>query len=215
MEYTDPRNLRENEMIMAYDSEDVYSRSFQTKTNIISAMNRLCARMPFEKIRVDAIAREAGISRSSFYHHFADKNAAVQWITLYFYSKGLDQTGRTLSWFEGHMITTRGFKQFPHLLTAAAEGRDYGAGQPFYVRHRQKTLTETLVKYKGLELTDLLKFQIEALPHAEKAMANNFEMGKYDLSLRRYCELMVSLVPKELFEALEEPVGSSTFHEGF
>ncbi len=185
--------------------DDKFSRAFRTKLGIAQAINRLCQARPFSKISIDMISKEAAISNSSFYYHFSDKNEVVQWLSLLFYSNGIDQTGRTLTWFEGHLVTTKGFLQFKSLFTSAAECTDYGAGQPFFIRHRQKNLTETVTEYKQMELTNRIRLQIEALPYAEKVIANNYDKGHYDISLKEYCDIMVSLVPKDLFEALEEP----------
>lgn len=194
---------------------EMFSRSFLTKMDIAQALNRLCEDHPFSKIKVDAIAQEAEISRSSFYYHFPDRNAVVQWLSLYFYENGLDQTGRTLTWFEGHMITTRGFLRFHTLFTSASAGTEYGAARPYFIRHRQENLAETVADYQKKELTPLLEFQIEALPHAEMIMSNQYADGQYRLSLKEYCSFMTSLVPKELYEALEHPVERTTFKGDF
>ncbi|MDR1184354.1 MAG: TetR/AcrR family transcriptional regulator [Coriobacteriales bacterium] len=185
---------------------NIHSKSFQTKMEIARALDRLCAGMAFDRIHIDAIAKEAGVSRSSFYHHFTDKNAVVQWLSLLFYANGIDRTGRTLTWFEGHLATTRGFRQFKSLFVAAANNTEYNSGQSFYIRHRQENLTKTITAYKGIELTRRLAFQIEGLPYAEVVLANNFEKDLYGISLKEYCDLIVSIVPRELYEALAEPV---------
>lgn len=186
--------------------EDLYSRNHMAKLQIANVMNELCKDKQFEKISVSEIVTTAGISRSSFYYHFSDKNEVVEWLSTRFYKRGLDQTGRRLNWFEAHLVTTHGFNQFAPLLTSAAKVRDYGGGQPFYIRHRQENLIETLTEWKKVKVTPKLRFQIEALPYAEKTMANNYEMGLYDFGIREYCEYIVSLVPRELYDLLNEPV---------
>jgi len=158
------------------------------------------------RIPVEAIANDAGVSRSSFYHHFSDKNAVIQWLSQQFYANGIDQTGRTLTWFEGHLSTTRGFQRYKALFLSAAKVGEYGAGQPFFVRHRIATLTETVTQWKHLDLTNRLVVQIEALPYAEKAISNKWQTGDYDFKLREFCDLMVSIVPHDLYEALKDPV---------
>jgi AcrR family transcriptional regulator len=153
--------------------EDNLSRSYRTKLKIAHAMNHLAEDTPFSKIHIAEIIEEAGISRSNFYHHFEDRNAVVNWLATVFYSSGLDQIGRSLTWFEGHLGTTRGFMQFKSLFTRAAENKEYGASQPSYVRHRQQNLIETITEYKHLSITPKLAFQIEALPYSEVIMSNN------------------------------------------
>ena len=52
----------------------------RTKLWIASAMKRLMAKKPLDKIRVTEICREAEIERPTFYYHFQDKYDLVAWI---------------------------------------------------------------------------------------------------------------------------------------
>lgn len=189
----------------AFPSE-MYSISYRTKMKLAQTLNTLCESMPYEKVHVDDIVKGAGISRSGFYYHFQDKPAIVLWLSAQSYAVGVNETGRTLTWLQGHMQTTKMFGVFKTLFVAAADDRKYRGGQPFYVRNRQENLKETLVRFHHKQLSPLLEFQIEALPYAEMVMANKFAAGKLDLTLAEYCEMMVSLVPRELYEALADPV---------
>ncbi|MDR1713672.1 MAG: TetR/AcrR family transcriptional regulator [Coriobacteriales bacterium] len=195
--------------------DDGLSRAYKTKLRIAQALNELCQATPFARLPIDMIAAQAGVSRSSFYHHFADKNAVVLWLTEQFYANGIDQTGRTLTWFEGHLNTTRGMQRYKTLFLSAAENNEFSAGMPFFARHRVATLKETITQWKHLELTDRLNFQIEALPHAEMVMSNKYESGELNVTLKQFCDLMVSLVPHDLYEALKDPVRRETLRGDF
>lgn len=186
--------------------EGVYSRSYQTKLSIARSLNQLCESQDFESVNVEDVARMAGISRSGFYYHFSNLNEVVTWLSKQFYANGIDQTGRTLTWLEGHIITTYSMHKYKQLFSKAGVIRDYDGGAPYFIRHRHQNLKETLTEYKKMELTKKLSFQIEAYPYIEKNMSNNFEGGKYDLSVIEYCRLLTSCVPRELFDALNEPV---------
>ena len=188
------------------DTASAYSRSHQTKLKIASTLNTLCSVMDFNDIKVEEVAKLAEVSRSGFYYHFSDLNEVVTWLCGQFYNSGIDEIGRTFTWLEGNLITTHCINKYKHLFTKAGLRRDYGAGVPFFVRHRRQNLTETITEWKGLELTKTLAFQVEALPHLEWSMSNNFESGRYELSVQEFAELLTSCVPRELFEALNEPV---------
>lgn len=192
------------------DAAAIYSRSHRTKLNIARSLNELCQKRPFSKIPIEAVATEANVSRSSFYHHFEDKNDVVKWLSRQCYANGIDQIGRTLTWFEGHLVTTKEMERYSKLFVSAASSTEYNAGRPFFIRHRQSTLAETITDYQHAELTTLLLFQIEALPQVEMIMANNYINGSYEVSLKEFCSMMVSLVPRELYTALEEPVDRTT-----
>lgn len=187
-----------------------YSRSYLTKLGIVKAMNELCKSTSYSDLRIDAIAEAAECSRSSFYHHFADKNDALQWISIQCYERGLDQIGRRLTWFEGHLMTTKAIGRFTDLFVSAKDQTDYDAGRPFFVRHRQENLTETIVHYQHREMTDALAFQIEALPYSEMILSNNFIRGKYDFGIKEFCRLMLTVIPPELYGALAVPSEGKT-----
>ncbi|MGV8083078.1 MAG: TetR/AcrR family transcriptional regulator [Coriobacteriia bacterium] len=170
------------------------------------AYNRLCEAHDFSHITVDDIAKEAGVSRSTFYHYFSDRNAVVNWYSLLLYKEGIDQIGRTLNWFEGHLITTKGFMEYRPLFNGASFALEFSAARPTFIRHRQETLSETVTEYKHVELTERLAFQIEAVANMEAVMPGRWEAGKYHFSLKELCDLLVSLVPRELFGLLNEPV---------
>lgn len=189
----------------------VYSHSHQTKLNIASTLNMLCSVMDFDEVKVGEVAKLAGVSRSGFYYHFGDLNEVVTWLSTQCYAYGIDQAGRTLTWLEGNLITTYCLNKYKHLFTKGGISRDYSAGAPFFIRHRRQNLIETITEWKGLEITKTLSFQIEALPYIEMNMSNNFENGKYELSVQEYAELITSCAPRELFEAVNEPVNPTTF----
>ncbi|MDR2672302.1 MAG: TetR/AcrR family transcriptional regulator [Coriobacteriales bacterium] len=184
--------------------EAVLSRSFRTKIRIAQALNSLCEQTPYLKISAEAIAKKADISRSGFYHHFADKDAIVQWLTSMFYSYGVDQIGRSLTWFESYLATTRSFMHFRSLFVSEPENVSYSSGRSFYIRHRLQTLRETLTQYKHLDISDLLAFQIEALVHTEVAMTSKY-FDQMDCTLKQFCDMMETAVPRELHDILAEP----------
>ncbi len=188
------------------DDGRIYSRSYLTKMRIIEAMNHLCETTSFNKIHISDIVAESGVSRSNFYHNFESKNAAASWISMQCHKDGIFRIGRDLTWFEGHLITTRKMTKFRNLVNSAGECTDYDGSVPSFVRMRQINLRETIENYQGIELTDLLEFQIQAHPHTELVMATEYREGKLNYPLRVFCEYMISLTPRALYEALEHPV---------
>ena len=194
---------------------NAYSQAFRTKLEIAEAMNELCEEMPFSKLKVDTIVGKVGISRSSFYYHFTDKNAVVSWLTNQFYQAGIDEIGRTLSWFEGHLFTTCRFQQFQALLTSAEELTDYDAAIPSFVRHRSEVLLETLTQYQHIEATPLLQFQIRATADIEISMTSSYRNGEFgDMKTKEFCTYLTQCVPRELFDALDKPVMPAMSTEG-
>ena len=188
---------------MAALPESDYPMTHEAKLEILEAMCRLCETRPFSRLSVVDIARETGIGRSSFYYHFSDRNAAVQWLSRSAFAKGIDEIGRTLTWFEGHYATTCVLIHFKPLLIAAAQDGSYSGAEMSYLRHRKANLCETL-ELRGAELTDELLFDIEALAASEQHMTSAYVRGDFgDMSPRTFCELLVGIVPEALRHATE------------
>lgn len=185
-------------------STRVYSRSYLTKMKIVEAMNELCLEKPFDKIRIDDIVQKSGVSRSNFYHNFEDKNAVVNWFGMQCHENGIFRIGRDLTWFEGHMITTRDMAQYQRLFDSASAESDYNAAVPFFIRKRTQNLRETIVDYQKKPLTSQLEFETLAFPTCEVSMAARFRQGELPYTLKEFCEHMVAMTPPELYAALEK-----------
>lgn len=187
-------------------SERVYSRSYLTKMKIAEAMNELCGEKPFDKIRIDDIVRQSGVSRSNFYHNFEDKNAVANWLGTQCQKSGIFRIGRDLTWFEGHLITTREMTRYHQLFDSAGIGNHYDDAVPSFLRIRQQNLRETIVDYQKKPLTAQLEFEILAFPVVEVEMASQFRKGELPYTLKEFCEHLVAMTPTELYTTLEVPV---------
>ena len=166
-------------------------------------MCRLCGTRPFSRLSVTDIAREAGIGRSGFYYHFTDRNAAIQWLSRRAFAHGIDEIGRTLSWFDGHYATTCTLVRFKPLIAAAAEDDSYTGAELSYLRHRKANLLGTL-RLRGIEASELLAFEIEATAAMEQHMTSAYLCGNLGkMHPRRFCQMLASSVPNELRQAIE------------
>ena len=186
----------------------VYSRSYLTTMKVAEAMDRLCHQKPFSKIRIEDIVRESGVSRSNFYHNFEDKNAVVNWLSRQCHTNGIFRIGRDLTWFEGHLITTRDMARFTCLFREASNCDDYDAAVPSFVRGRQQNLRETILEFQRKPLTDQLEFEILAFPTCEVVMASRFRNNELPYTLKQFCEHLVDMTPRALYQALEHPVSA-------
>ena len=181
-------------------SED---KGLETKLAILRTLNELSKTRPFARLGVADVTKALGISRSSFYYHFSDRNDAVQWLSKHAFARGIDLIGRSLSRFDGHFVTTRVLYDYRYLISAAAEDDSYGGAVLFFRRHRVATLSETL-RMRGIDATEDLAFQMSALAAAEQAMTVAFIRGEFGtMTARDFCRHVVTIVPQELREALE------------
>lgn len=80
----------------------------KSKAKIFSALKAIAKEKDFDKISVREICDAAGVAKSTFYGNFQDKYAVVHWHYDMVMGAGADKIGRTLSWEEGHLITSFG-----------------------------------------------------------------------------------------------------------
>ncbi|MBQ3302043.1 MAG: TetR family transcriptional regulator [Eggerthellaceae bacterium] len=185
------------------NAHDMDESSLNGKFAILEAMNELCETRPFSRLSVVDIAKKAGISRSNFYYHFTDRNDAVRWLSRLAFSRGIDKIGRTLGWRDGHFATTHLLSKYKPLIVAASEDSDYSSAMRFFLRHRKATLCQTLSD-RGIELTDELLFQIEALAASEQYMTISYLRGELgELEPLTFSDLLDGIVPDALRRAIE------------
>lgn len=142
-------------------------KALEKKLAIVHTLNEMSKTRPFSRLDVADVAREMGISRSSFYYHFSDRNDAVQWLSKRVFEQGIDLIGRTHTWFEGHHLTTRMLYDCRFLICAAAEDDSYGGVVLFYRRDRIATLVETLCMH-GVEMTEASRFKSRRWRHRSR-----------------------------------------------
>lgn len=68
--------------------------SDDTKMQIVSALKRLALKKPIEKITVSDITGESGLSRQTFYRHFEDKYALMNWYFDMILEESFNQMGK-------------------------------------------------------------------------------------------------------------------------
>lgn len=175
---------------------------------VVKAMDRLLGETPIDKLTVNAICKEAGMSRSAFYRYFDDKYAVAQWHMRYVHSQGVDEIGRTLTWYEGYYRSEIGFAWYKNFYLQASKTSDFNSIDKTAPRYRVETLTETITKYHRKKMTPKLEFEVEALAAMEVAMLPWLKVDGEEVSIEEKCCWMVDIVPKDLFELLNTPVAS-------
>lgn len=182
------------------------SAGYNTKLAIFKALFNLSENKPYESIRVPEICEQAGVSRSTFYHHFNSKFEVVCWHYDMVLALGVNRVGISLNWYNAHLITTTITKQYYDLYSKV---RQPNSSDQFFASYyslkREDALIHAIVDVKKMELTPKLAFQIKGLSHAEEWAIRDWYRGNLEASLQEICEYMVSLVPRELFNALNEP----------
>ncbi len=180
--------------------------NYNNKMEIVYAMNDLMEAIPFDKLTIAEICSQAKISRATFYRYFDNKYSIAQWHCDCVYSKGLNQIGRTLSWYEGYYISEAEFAEMRDFYCRVGKTGNYNALDIYAVRARIESITETLTRFDHVTLTPKLIFQIQAVSNCEVVMMPKWHYGEINATLEELCTYMVSMVPHDLFALLDTPL---------
>lgn len=182
----------------------------EPKLAVLDAMTELMEDTPIDRLTVKQICTASGVSRSTFYRFFEDKYAVAQWHIQFVHSRGVDEIGRTLSWYDGYFRTEADFVKYKKFYTAVSKSNDYRSISNAIPPCRRETLIETIEEYHHRKLTTKLLFEIEALTAMElKTLPWWHEDAKHSVTLEEKCRWMVELVPHDLFEILNKPAHAS------
>lgn len=184
-------------------SDSFLGRVPRAKIRIVNAVLELVENQDFDKITVKDICEAAGISKTTFYQHFSSKYDILHWHYDLVSDAGTRQIGRTLSWEDGHLITSAGIASALPLYNAASSSEGQEGLVPYSARKRKADIHETLTEYRHVEITPKLEFQITALCAGEQAAVYEFFEEIATRSVYELAEYMVSIVPKDLFEAMQ------------
>ena len=178
----------------------------ELKLSVVRALDELMREESIDRISVAKICSLSGISRATFYRYFNDKFAIVEWYLRYIYARSVDRIGRTMSWYEGYFTCEALISNNMDFFTNAAKSKDMNSLDQIAPRLRRDTLIRTITDYKELELTERLRFQVNAAVLAEVNLLPAWGYGKYTCSLEEVCHWMCDCVPRELFELLDTPL---------
>lgn len=176
-----------------------------TKNDILSALERLLKDKDYADIGIMEICEEAHISKPTFYRHFKNKDDIVHWTTLEVIRCGIAQVGRRYGWHEAayrtsaalyqHRILYCGPRSSTHIAELVATGSDY-------LKHAFIT---TLTKYKGIDLTAMLLFEIDAFNYVYGYMAQKWAEEGMPHHPKNYASYLTRTVPIDLFWLLNDP----------
>ena len=178
----------------------------EMKSLIFQAAYSLMADRPFTDISVQQICDQAHISRPTFYRYFSNKYDIPTWHMERYFKIGTFQIGRTLNWETGLLVTNTGLALSHKFYQGLDKTRFNEAFRNFGADAHKKNFIETITDYKHAEVTEKLMFQIDAFVVAKSAMTEKWVNSGLALPLEKEVNYVCSVVPRDLFELLNEPV---------
>lgn len=175
------------------------------RSEILFALERLLQKRTYIEIGIKEICAEAHISKPTFYRYFKSKDNIIHWMSKEAIFCGVAQVGRKYSWYEGSCRTISVF--YRHRVFYC-DPQSYAVTTSLIAsssEYLKTALTETLTHHKGVVLTEKLAFQIKAFNYVQGYMLRKWAEDGMHLLPRTLAEHLVSVVPSELFELLNEP----------
>ena len=194
-------------MILMSKATQRYSAGYNTCMGILSALSSVAASTPFDKISINQVCQEAGISRATFYYHFKDKFDVVQWHFDLVTSEYLREIGRSFNWKDGYRLNTNEFLKYKNLYQAAFRDRGYQSLFKYAKRDRSDSLHATLVDYLHIQIDEELEFQIQALADVEVGAVSRWFKDGMTIDVDTFCGYLEKLVPQRLHDLLDAPLG--------
>ena len=177
----------------------------QAKYRMVEAIGRCMKGQPVENITVDQIAREAGLSRQTFYRHFKDKYDLINWYFDELLLESFDQMGSGRTVREG-LQRKFTFIEKEHLFFYAAFKNDEQNNLKQHDFEMILDFYRNLVKEKGGKLTGQDDSLLEMYCQASVYMTVKWVLNNMPSSEKTLANLMIDAMPpklRELFIRLE------------
>jgi len=180
------------------------------RRDILFALERLLQNKTYVEIGVNEICAEGHISKPTFYRYFRSKDNIVQWMFHEALNCGVAHIGRKYNWLEGYYRTTQVFFRHRALYSDPLSPALINSLIAYCSDYLKGAFVDTIVECKGVQLTEKLIFQIEALNYAQGHISRQWGANGMSIPPETVAEYFRSIVPYDLFILLNEPSEAST-----
>lgn len=179
-----------------------------TKQRIIRTMVALLANTSLDRLQVNAICEQAGISRQTFYRCFDDKYAAAVWYVDGLVSATCRRIGRDLGWHDGYLRFFRLVERNHIVMHRLGESRDRSSIFYSTIRSSASDYRESYVARHGNEPGELLSFQMHAFAQMATTCVTEWIDGGCQPRADIFIDWFLSLIPRDLFATLDMPAAT-------
>ena len=169
----------------------------RAKYRMVEAIGKCMKRYPVEDITVDQIAREAGLSRQTFYRHFRDKYDLINWYFDKLLLESFDQMGSGRTVREG-LERKFAFIEAERLFFYAAFKNDDQNNLKTHDFEMIYAFYQNLVREKGGSLTDDQLHLLEMYCQASVYMTVQWVLRKLKVTEGELVDLMIDATPEKI-----------------
>ncbi len=168
-----------------------------TKKHILDAFNRLLQTYPFEKLTVDIIARESGISKSTFYRYFLDKydvmNFSYKRLVDNLFENGDCHSWREMFWHLAH--ASRVDSQRLKNAYASAGVNSYSA---FLYNYSYEAIRNVTLRCRGTDFTPMEACRVSHFCYGTVGATREWVNGNFDLDDDGMAAALYDAMPETL-----------------
>lgn len=175
------------------------------KQAIVNAVFELVKKRPLDDVSVTEICRRAGVSRQTFYRCFKDKYDAVMWYIGCVTSSSCARIGLDWGWRGGYVRFLRSVEDNAWAHAAVLGSRDYNSVFYASMRDAKYQLLENYVTVTGEQPSELIRFQTSMFSQIATIAVEQWVAGGCKPGADEFADMIVTLVPAELFHALDVP----------
>ena len=179
----------------------------RTKREILAAAKRLADGRSIEQLTVADICAEAQVSRQTFYRHFSDKYDVTTWYVQALLEGAFDELGDTIGWREAYLREFRNIeasvRDSPAALNAFVDSADYNSIVPSTGRSGCEDFAACYRRRYGTEPSEGLAYQMKWFAVTASLASTDWIESGCPVPPELMADRIVSLIPRELFEALD------------
>ncbi|SHJ81493.1 TetR/AcrR family transcriptional regulator C-terminal domain-containing protein [Hespellia stercorisuis] len=178
--------------------------SERTKYKFADAVKELMRKDALDKISVKDIVENCGMTRQTFYRHFQDKYALVNWYFEVLVRDSFKEMG-TKKTLEGALIKKFYFiKSEKYFFKAAFQSKDYNSLMEYDYQYILNFYTEVIEKKTGKPLEEDVRFLLEMYCRGSISMTANWAIHETEETPEEMARLLVEALPMKLQELLIE-----------
>lgn len=170
----------------------------RTLNAIVEGFNRLITRMDFNKISVDMIMQEAGVSRSTFYRYFKDKydvmNSNFKSVLDHYIQPALSSNYRDLCY---HLFQYG--QRHLKIFKRAMETTGFNSFSNFIYEYSYETaLKITRLNRAGAGFTPVEELQVDVFCNGICAVYRNMVCQRYTIDPSEAADALYEMMPESL-----------------
>lgn len=160
---------------------------------------------PLEKIKVSALCKRTGISRTTFYEHFRDVFDVPTWLWDELMSRSLYQMGISTDWEHGHCDKFHGLLEFERFFALAFRSPNYNSVFEHGSRAVKRNIIKNASRNAGRLFTDYELMEIEFHNAGAAYMTREWVCNGAQESPEEMTRLFLEFTPPFLIEYLKVP----------